>query len=582
MDNNCLERVLTVHQSSMGSTRLPLELQQHVFSYLDPKSFWAARNVCKWWRFASVDAVTLARQLRKLPILPPADAGQLTPREMHDLFAEASYTLMLGMQVKRGADEEGTMSAPQRQGFFAGPRVTATSTGTRTVTINDRMIALFDTAGDTPRLLTQRPLNDLKETVGNGPWLKVTPSSYHELALSSDGNLLAIAQERTIQIYNLSAEPDSFTVNEYIPSAAGHYICGLDFEQNDHVLRVRLSGKGAVLYLGTPPLHPDSVSEQRQKADIWHWKSKAGLRHVFLDSTLLILQSQQSNGAGSTDPDARLSGIQLLRPFEQGYLLGAQKHGRKESSHYVLAHVQCSSATPSSSSSTPFSSPATHSREPSPSPHQAAPLTVQPTTLTLLARLESFLSAWDYTLNGTSDDAGSTAGTAAGSAGMGRWENMPSCHEHHPSYALSPDMRLLVLAERDKKRIRPVQLSQLFVYRLPGEARLGERLRGVWKDDEKTRQQQEQEDEEMDAGDEVSSGEREVQGKKHTVARIPLCLSTIQGAVNELRLVEEEEGGASSCHEREEEGKSGGPGKSLVLTALAWDAAKKWTFSQMC
>ncbi|KAI7252094.1 hypothetical protein KC352_g12437, partial [Hortaea werneckii] len=187
MDNS-LERVLTVHQSSMGSTRLPLELQQHVFSYLDAKSFWAARNVCKWWRFASVDAVTLARQLRKLPILPPADAGQLTPREMHDLFAEASYTLMLGMQVKRGADEEGTMSAPQRQGFLAGPRVTATSSGTRTVTINDRMIALFDTAGETPRLLTQRPLNDLKETVGNGPWLKVTPSSYHELALSSDGN----------------------------------------------------------------------------------------------------------------------------------------------------------------------------------------------------------------------------------------------------------------------------------------------------------------------------------------------------------------------------------------------------------
>ncbi|KAI7287516.1 hypothetical protein KC345_g536 [Hortaea werneckii] len=540
MDNS-LERVLTVHQSSMGSTRLPLELQQHVFSYLDAKSFWAARNVCKWWRFASVDAVTLARQLRKLPILPPADAGQLTPREMHDLFAEASYTLMLGMQVKRGADEEGTMSAPQRQGFFAGPRVTATSSGTRTVTINDRMIALFDTAGDTPRLLTQRPLNDLKETVGNGPWLKVTPSSYHELALSSDGNLLAIAQERTIQIYDLSAEPDSFTVNEYIPSAAGHYICGLDFEQNDHVLRVRLSGKGAVLYLGTPPLDPDSKSEQQQrKANIWHWKSKAGLRHVFLDSTLLSLQSQQPSGSGSTspEPDARLSGIQLLRPFEGGYLLGAQKHGRKGSSHYVLAHVQCSLPSPSTTT------------DPYPSP-----LTVEHTTITLLARLESFLSAWDYTLNSSSSSDPSSNGSS--NAGMGRWENMPSCHEHHPSYALSADMQLLVLAERDKKRIRPVQLSQLFVYRLPGEAELGGRLRGVWKE----------EDEEKE------------EGKKHVVARIPLCLSTIQGAVNELRLVEE---GGASWHGAEA-GKSGGSGgKSFVLTALAWDAAKKWTFSQMC
>ncbi|KAI7535853.1 hypothetical protein KC331_g11803 [Hortaea werneckii] len=483
---------------------------------------------------------------------------------MHDLFAEASYTLMLGMQVKRGADEEGTMSAPQRQGFLAGPRVTATSSGTRTVTINDRMIALFDTADDTPRLLTQRPLNDLKETVGNGPWLKVTPSSYHELALSSDGNLLAIAQERTIQIYDLSAEPDSFTVNEYIPSAAGHYICGLDFEQNDHVLRVRLSGKGAVLYLGTPPPSPDSKSEhqQQQKADIWHWKSKAGLRHVFLDSTLLSLRSNHTSGSESTstDPDARLSGIQLLRPFEGGYLLGAQKHGRKENGHYVLAHVQCSS--PSSNTTTDPSS---------------SPLTVEPTTVTILARLESFLSAWDYTLNGTSDSSSSSGG-----GGMGRWENMPSCHEHHPSYALSADMRLLVLAERDKKRIRPVQLSQLFVYRLPGERRFGERLR---------RQRREEGKDDgggvgslpSDAGDEVLRDWEVKKGrKKHAVARIPLCLSTIQGAVNELRLVEE--GGASSCHdddEEEEEGNVGG-GKSFVLTALAWDAAKKWTFSQMC
>ncbi|KAI7342298.1 hypothetical protein KC354_g16450 [Hortaea werneckii] len=566
MDNS-LERVLTVHQSSMGSTRLPLELQQHVFSYLDPKSFWAARNVCKWWRFASVDAVTLARQLRKLPILPPADAGQLTPREMHDLFAEASYTLMLGMQVKRGADEEGTMAAPQRQGFFAGPRVTATSSGTRTVTINDRMIALFDTAGDTPRLLTQRPLNDLKETVGNGPWLKVTASSYHELALSSDGNLLAIAQERTIQIYDLSAEPDSFTVNEYIPSAAGHYTCGLDFEQNDHVLRVRLSGKGAVLYLGTPPPGLDSKSEhqQQQKADIWHWKSKAGLRHVFLDSTLLSLRSNHTSGfeSTSTDPDARLSGIQLLRPFEQGYLLGAQKHGRKESSHYVLAHVQCSSPSSTTATTDPSSSPPS----------------VEPTTITLLARLESFLSAWDYTLNGTSDSSSSSSS----SGGMGRWENMPSCHEHHPSYALSADMRLLVLAERDKKRIRPVQLSQLFVYRLPGERRLAERLRRG------QRREEERKDNGgvagsllPDAGDEVL-GDWEVRKgrKKHAVARIPLCLSTIQGAVNELRLVEEG-GGASSCHEEKEEEGNVGAGKSFVLTALAWDAAKKWTFSQMC
>ena len=107
-------------------------------------------------------------------------------------------------------------------------------------------------------LLLQRPLNDLKETVGSGPWLRVTPTSYHELALSSDGKLLAVAQERTVQIYDLAAARDSFTLNQYVSNAAGHYICGLDFEQDNHVLRVRLSGKGSVLYLGAPPCESNS------------------------------------------------------------------------------------------------------------------------------------------------------------------------------------------------------------------------------------------------------------------------------------------------------------------------------------
>ena len=85
------------------------------------------------------------------------------------------------------------------------------------------------------------------------------PASDHELALSSDGRLPAVALERTIQIYDLSAEPNSVIVNEHISSTAGLCICDVDFEQNNHVLWVRLSGKGAVLYLGTPQLNGKNV-----------------------------------------------------------------------------------------------------------------------------------------------------------------------------------------------------------------------------------------------------------------------------------------------------------------------------------
>lgn len=527
---NTLERVLTVHQTSMGATRLPLELQQQVFSYLDTKSFYTARNVCKWWRFASVDAVTLARQLKKLPILPPADAASASPHELQRLFDEAAYTLMLGVQVRRQPDERGTFSSAQRSGCLGGPRVTAVSNGNCTVTINDRMIAEFDTSGSKARLLAQRPLNDLKETVGSGPWLKVSPTSHHELALSSDGSLLAIAQERTIQIYDLSAEPDSFTVNEYISSAAGHYICGLDFEQDDRVLRVRLSGKGAVLYLGTPPA-VDRTGSERLTID--HWKSKAGLKHVFLDSTLLKAITQT---AGVADTTARIAGLHLLRPFHDGYLFAAQKHGGNESSHYILGHVRCSTS--------------------------ATALTAEPQSLTILTRLEGFLSAWDYTLNGMNE------------SGMGLWENMPSAHEHHPSFAMSPDGTMLVLAERDKKRIRPVPLSQLFVYRLPSERRLTrtieeaqQRRSGKWATLSGFLDKLEQRKNPHTANNDstMSDGQTGVV-KKHNVGRIPLCLSTIQGAVTELKLedVVTEQGG-----------------QAVVLSAATGESTERWTLSEM-
>ncbi|KXS94468.1 hypothetical protein AC578_4503 [Pseudocercospora eumusae] len=466
--------------TTMAATALPLELLQQIFSFLDPKSFYWARKTCRYWNFASTDAVPLARQLRKLPILPPVHASECDPAEIESVFGQAARNLLLGVKVDRAHDKPGTLSKASKLGFPCHPRVQATTNGDMTVTLSGRTIALFDTSGSRPRVLAQRTLNDLKETVGSGPWLKVQPNSYHELALSSDARLLAVAQERTIQVYDLLAEPDSFTVNNYISSATGHYICGLDFEQDDHVLRVRLSGKGAVLYLGTPP-----VGKSRgDKATIDHWKSGGGLKHTFLDSSLLQLPC---GPGGELDQTARISGVQLLRPFDGGWLVGMQKHGGGESSYYALGHVETTRPG-------------------------------VPGSVTELSRLESFLSSWNFTINAASNDHG-----------LGLWENMPSAHEHHPRYALSEKGGFLALAERDKKRIRPCPLTQLFVYRLPSESELrknllGQRAAGKSGNDGLATAQ--------------SPGDAEAANMprscKFTVPRIPLCLTTIIGDVTAL------------------------------------------------
>lgn len=490
-----LERVASVRQTSIASTGLPLELQQQVFSYLDTATFYSARKVCKWWNFASTAPLSLARQLRRLPILPPVQAATSTQSELQKLYDEATHTLMVDVRTERAHDTAGRMTKASQLGFQINPRIVATSNGNRTARLYGRMIELYDTTGSTPVLKYQRTLNDLKETIGNGPWLKCQPNSHNELALSSDGSMLAISQERTIQIYDLRADADSFTINEYISSASGHYICGLEFEHNDHVLRVRLSGKGTVLYLGTPP----SSEKQEQRATVEHWKSKAGLKHTFLDSALLTV----ANAPEEVEQPARFCGVQILQPFEDGWLFAGQKQGGGESSLYVLGHVQMST------------------------PHNTNAMRVEPGSVTVLARLESFLSAWKYMLEAGSEED------------MGLWENMPSAHEHHPRFAMDPKGNFIALAERDKKRIRPAPLTQLFVYRLPTKEQLYETLS---QSKPQPISQLPRVDSFLDMLEgkvsqvtpEPRTSEPESQ-PKHTVARIPLCLTTLQGDVMDLK-----------------------------------------------
>lgn len=417
-----------------------------------------------------------------MPILPLVDKVQSDDTELRKLFDEGARSLMFGVSYERAHDTAGSLTRGSKMGFAVTPRVVATSDGNTLVNLNGRMISVYDTSADQPRLVSTRTVNDLKETVGSGPWLKVNSNAYSELALSSDGSLLAVAQERTIQIYDLNADPDSFTVNEYVASASGHYICGLDFEQNDHVLRVRLSGKGTVVYLGTPA--PEGQGEV--KADLEHWKSRAGLRHVFLDSSLLVVDHAPN---GDLDPTSRISGIQLLQQFEHGYLFGGQRHGGGESSHYILFHVH---ATTSS--------------------HNLPAMTAQPNTVTILARLESFLSSWKFTLDASSE------------RGLGLWENMPSAHEHHPRFAITSEggFDLLALAERDKKRIRPARLTQIFLYRLPNRSQCRSKIAA---------QKHLGEQSHMDhTNDTARAGSKE----HFVVPRMPLCLTTLQNDVNEL------------------------------------------------
>lgn len=467
----------------MAATGLPLELQQQIFSLLDSRSFHAARSVCRWWRYASLNYTTLSDQLQKLPIRPAIDIKATSPQELQLLINQAGHRLMFGLQVSREQEVFGTLQSAWK--LPVRPKMAASSDGTKMVTIYDRTVTLFDVSGSNPTSLLQRPLNGLVGNVSMEEclWARVTALSRHELALSSDGRLLAIALHQTIQIYDLSKNGDIEPVNGHLKQARGDCISAIEFEQDNHTLRVCLSGQGAVLYLGSPE------NAGTVLADMSHWRSKLGLQHAFLNSVLLTMNSD-------TPSTAQIAGIQLLRPLKGGYLFGAQKHRGGASSRYLLGHMKC------------FTDPRT------------LIFTAEHGSVTELASLESFLSSFDYASN-------KLFGT-----GMGGWDNMPCAHEHHSRFGLSGD--LLVVAERDKKSVRSLpNWTQLFVYRIPSQRVMSQMLENVdAQRDKKPRVSAAQE-----AGPSVPSEVEVIHAPTHTVARIPLCLGRVPGRIRDIQLV---------------------------------------------
>lgn len=399
----------------MASEKLPLELQLHVYSYLDPRSFNAARSVSRWWRYASKDSVTLAAQLRQLPIHPLISAKTTSPEHLQTIYNEAAHTLMLGMKVDSLEDDGQPLSARVDKS-----KIAVSADGRRAATLEDREIIWWNTEHSQCQVISRRPLNDLRTAIGGGPWFKCAPTSIHELALSSDGRIAAVALERTIQIYDLSASPDSWPVSSYIPSASGHYIAGLEFQHNDSLLRAQLSNKGAVVYLGSPKETPQPLQ---------HWQGKGGLKHAFFDSSRATLTSLTSSRLPET-----LAGLRLLRPFRDGWLFAAQKRcAATQSASYCVGHVAVSAV-------------------------DGHVLTAEKTS-SVLTELPSSVSS-----------------TPLPEIVHKFWHDLPSAVVQHPHFSMSADGSLLAMSENVGTFAIVESFSRVFVFCLPSAAVLSANL----------------------------------------------------------------------------------------------------------
>jgi len=384
--------------------KLPLELQQHIADFLDPRSFYNCRQVCRWWAAAAGGPVALSRQLRKLPITPEALTESTYTQTLLDLYTEAAHTLLLGSRIR--VIEEDELGSSQR---IPKPKLAISADGRKAASLDGRQICVYDLTCSASPIVHKRPLNDLRTGLGAGPWFKCAPTCIYELALSKSGRLLAVALERTIQIYDLEAGTDSCPASAYISSAAGHFIAGIAFEHNDSVLRVQLSNKGTILYLGHPVV---------QQATLGHWAGDGGLKHVYLDSSEVMIARPHAVGE-------RFSGTQLLRRFEDGWLFAAQRHRPAARSDYCLGYAKCIASV--------------------------GHATIDESSVTILCPLS----------------------TSCPSAATEYWTDLPqACEERHPHFSLSPDGSLLALAEACMKPSQAHLSSKAFVYRLPRQKSL--------------------------------------------------------------------------------------------------------------
>ncbi|KAI9738651.1 MAG: hypothetical protein M1834_008156 [Cirrosporium novae-zelandiae] len=295
---------------------LPVEIIQNIFSHLTPENFDSARLVCQSWRFASFSSHVLRKQLEQIPVkIPKVDESvpQPTVYQLHDAFRQAAFACLFGMRDKITRTSE-TIKMPNTTGTNV---IWAKSGDGKTLaSFHSGRLEVFDLTHQTPELVSSRSLYPLWTSVsraitdGMTSWLSMAPPyATYRLALSSNGEMLAVALARTIQFYDLrpgeeDTDPIELVLNVPVqkPVAAAWtdvkgVIESIDFTDSDRLLRIRVGREGVVKesarirYYGIPAARPkfemdrepEELEPPRELFEYW----KRAANYVFTDSVAL-------------------------------------------------------------------------------------------------------------------------------------------------------------------------------------------------------------------------------------------------------------------------------------------------------
>lgn len=258
----------------MAAASLPTELLQLVYNFLDPRDFYSARQVCRWWCQTSNDIIALSKQVNNLPITQSNDSAVRQDLNWYRvMFDKATYINMMGMRLEELENATTEYIKKSNKSKFA-----VSLDGSRLAALDSGLLTVYDTTMEDLKTVHEQPTNSYKWMLGPGPWFKSAPNACFELAISADRSVVAIALERTIQIYKLGVLTTA-PVSKWLVPACGDYVVGVEFSYGDRLLRLQLS-KGHVVYLGQP---------DKDESDTFaYWQSAT--HQVYLDSAHIQFQ----------------------------------------------------------------------------------------------------------------------------------------------------------------------------------------------------------------------------------------------------------------------------------------------------
>ncbi|PYH39863.1 uncharacterized protein BO87DRAFT_8255 [Aspergillus neoniger CBS 115656] len=457
------------------AANLPIELILCILDHVDIETYVAARSACCSWRKAATMSSTIRNALTELPVPIPPRADPLTNEEWNAYFCQIACLNLLGHRThidktasRRALPEDCTPTTVLATSQDGQKMATLKGARTTIFTRPNKHSPWEYTQASTLYPLWTSVYRALMDGGSAGSGMALNPRyAKHCIAISSQGDLLAVGLGKTLQIYSLSgneengiSSPAEYTLDQhdviYAASPSTGYeetdgvIDSLEFTDDDTLLRIAIHQDtttfqpNRVRYVGNPSALQHHHQTQTH-TPLQYWREN--IHHIHIDSASMAV----TLGAG--EEKVLLRGLRLLpssyNPTTTILPQNQSSQPSLTSSHYFTASLQSGPTSAYCIGHIAISS---------------SPPTSQQVTIT---RLLPFRQHHHHTT--TSDPATESTTTPPSSQDstteIPRWNplNLPTASSKSPLLSISPDNKLLAIYEPDPSP-KEVGRGGIYVY----------------------------------------------------------------------------------------------------------------------